>query len=236
MNYTLYPLGDQAIIIELGNKIHPSVQQKVQAVSVFIEERLQDWIRECVPSFTSVAVYYDPYKIKKLEMAASPYQFICEKIANLLQFIELDNIKKSRVVEVPVCYDQEFGPDLLYVAEYNNLTMEEVIHIHSSGEYLVHMIGFAPGFPYIGGMSTKIATSRRESPRLKIPAGSVGIAGIQTGIYPIETPGGWQIIGRTPLPLFLPNQNPPTLLRAGDTIKFVPISNEEYLKLEGPYL
>ena len=133
-----------------------------------------------------------------------------------------------RTVSIPVCYGGEFGPDLEYVARHNNLTTDEVIHIHSSGEYLVYMIGFAPGFPFLGGLSPKIATPRRPSPRATIPAGSVGIAGMQTGVYPIETPGGWQLIGRTPQKLFLPNENPPSLLQAGDVVKFCPISFQEY--------
>ncbi|MBO1911088.1 5-oxoprolinase subunit PxpB, partial [Microvirga sp. 3-52] len=116
------------------------------------------------------------------------------------------------------------GPDLEYVAKSNNLSIEEVIQIHSENEYLVYMIGFAPGFPFLGGMDKRIATPRKETPRLTIPSGSVGIAGKQTGVYPLETPGGWQIIGRTPLDLFLPDMSPPTLLEAGDKIRFMPVS------------
>jgi inhibitor of KinA len=135
---------------------------------------------------------------------------------------------KQRFVEIPVCYGGEYGPDLEAVAEYHHLSTSEVVEIHSKEEYLVYMIGFAPGFPYLGGMSEEIATPRRHSPRLSIPEGSVGIAGMQTGVYPISTPGGWQLIGRTPLELFCPNENPPTLLQSGDIVKFVPISLEEY--------
>ena len=139
---------------------------------------------------------------------------------------------KKRTIEIPVCYGGEFGPDLSVVAESNGLTEEEVIHIHSNGTYIVYMIGFAPGFPYIGGMPSEIATPRKSSPRLKIPSRSVGIAGSQTGIYPIETPGGWQLIGSTPLKLFSIHHNPPTLLQAGDHVRFKPISYEEYRYLE----
>jgi inhibitor of KinA len=129
-----------------------------------------------------------------------------------------------------VCYGGELGPDLEFVAEHNKLSAEEVIGIHSASVYLVYMIGFAPGFPYIGGMSGKIAAPRRSSPRLKIPAGSVGIAGSQTGIYPIETPGGWQLIGQTPLKLFQPESKSPSLLKAGDVIQFKPISYNQFLE------
>ena len=139
----------------------------------------------------------------------------------------------QRVVRIPVLYGGEFGPDLDFVAKHNGLTKDEVIAIHTSGDYTVHMIGFAPGFPFIGGMSERIAAPRRETPRLKIPARSVGIAGVQTGVYPIETPGGWQLIGRTPLELFLPDENPPSLLVAGDKITFYEITSEEYQDLRG---
>jgi inhibitor of KinA len=137
-----------------------------------------------------------------------------------------------RTVSIPVCYGGEYGPDLEYVARHHNLTPEEVISIHSEGEYLAYMIGFAPGFPFLGGLSEKIATPRRPSPRTSIPAGSVGIAGMQTGVYPISTPGGWQLIGQTPVKLFLPKQNPPSLLQAGDIVKFEPISKEEYQEMQ----
>jgi inhibitor of KinA len=135
-------------------------------------------------------------------------------------------------VEIPVCYGGEFGADLDFVAKHANLTPGEVIEIHSAADYLVHMIGFAPGFPYLGGMSSKIAAPRRSSPRLKVPAGSVGIAGEQTGIYPLETPGGWQLIGRTPLALFRPEQDPPTLLQPGDIVRFRPITPQQFRELK----
>ena len=127
-----------------------------------------------------------------------------------------------------MCYGGEYGPDLEEVARHNGLSVDEVIALHSGGEYLVYMIGFAPGFPYLGGMSERIAMPRRSSPRAQIPVGSVGIAGMQTGVYPIETPGGWQLIGRTPLALFRPEENPPSLLQAGNKVRFRPISADEF--------
>ena len=142
-----------------------------------------------------------------------------------------ESLKDQRTVEIPVCYGGDYGPDLEFVAQHNSLTEEKVVAIHSAADYLVYMIGFAPGFPYLGGMSEQIAAPRRESPRLQIPAGSVGIAGAQTGVYPIETPGGWQLIGRTPLELFRPTEDPPTRLRAGDIVRFRPITSEEFDRL-----
>ncbi|WP_052343591.1 5-oxoprolinase subunit PxpB [Bacillus massiliigorillae] len=236
MNYSLYPLGDRAILIEFGQVIHPDIQQKVQIISTFIEESMPEWLIEYIPAFTTITLFYDPIKILSKHSYILPYHFVCNEISQLLNNLQTNNTLEPRVVEIPVYYGGELGPDLEYVAEYNNLTTDEVIHIHSSGEYLVYMIGFAPGFPYLGGLSEKIATPRRQSPRLSIPPRSVGIAGEQTGIYPIETPGGWQIIGQTPLPLFLPNQNPPTMLKSGDIIKFKSISYTEFLELEGQHI
>jgi len=149
----------------------------------------------------------------------------------VLDQIELTHAQQPEIVEIPVCYGGEYGPDLGFVAEHNGLSQEEVIKIHSEGRYLTYMVGFAPGFPYLGGLSEKIAAPRKESPRLKIPEGTVGIAGNQTGVYPITTPGGWQLIGRTPFRLFHPGKNPPTLLKAGNIVVFKPISEQEYKQL-----
>lgn len=161
------------------------------------------------------------------------YRKMLKLLEEAIAEIDMNKTSKAKVVEIPVCYGGEFGPDIEFVAEHNHLSVQEVIDIHSSGEYLVYMIGFAPGFPFLGGMSEKIATPRRSSPRLVIPVGSVGIAGSQTGAYPIETPGGWQLIGRTPAALFCPQNHPPTLLDAGNMVKFKPITLEEYNAIKG---
>jgi inhibitor of KinA len=228
MDYRFHPLGDNAVIIELGEDINLETHQKVNMVTTLFDEQPFEWMIEYVPAFTTVTVFYDPLKISDFSSSTLPYDYVCGQLKPLLESLKIGEFSSERIVEIPVCYGGELGPDLEYVAEYNGLTPEEVIHIHSSGDYLVYMIGFAPGFPYIGGMSEKIATPRRESPRLKIPAGSVGIAGKQTGIYPIETPGGWQLIGRTPIKLFRPDDKSPSLLKAGDRIRFKPITIEEY--------
>jgi inhibitor of KinA len=229
MEFKLQPLGDNSVIIELGEDISRGIQQKVNKVSSFLDEQSFDWVVEYVPGFTTVAVFYDPLKIKTDTL---PYEKVCEELSSYLEKLDVEEGAEPRVVEIPVCYGGEFGPDLEEVAERNRLTPEEVIDIHSNGEYIVYMIGFAPGFPYIGGMDERIAAPRRKNPRLKIPAGSVGIAGKQTGVYPIETPGGWQLIGKTPRKLFLPEVDTPSLLQAGDQIKFVPIAEDEFQKWE----
>lgn len=233
MEYELYPLGEDAVLIELGKEINLETHQRVQMISGLLENHSPDWMTEYILAFTTITVFYDPFKITKAcQDHQLPYTYVCSQIRSLLETLQFKQNTQPRVVEIPVCYGGELGPDLDIVASVNHLTPEEVIQIHTSSDYIVYMIGFAPGFPYIGGMSEKIAAPRKETPRLKIPERSVGIAGMQTGIYPIETPGGWQLIGRTPIQIFTPEANPPSLLRAGDKIKFTAISFEEYEALE----
>ncbi|MCA1059835.1 5-oxoprolinase subunit PxpB [Rossellomorea aquimaris] len=236
MNYTLRPLGDHAVVIQLGSSIQNETHERVKAVTNLFENQRPHWLVEYIPAFTTVTLYYDPMKIIESHQPYQhtlPYKIVCSEIEHALSNMTLGEQEGSRIIDIPVCYGGEFGPDLEEVANHHQLTTEEIISKHANGDYLVYMIGFAPGFPYIGGMSPDIATPRRKSPRLKIPAGSVGIAGEQTGVYPIETPGGWQLIGRTPLKLFKPeNDDSPSLLQAGDRIRFKPISFEEYKALE----
>ncbi len=228
--YIFHPLGDQAVVLEVGKEINEETQQKVRLITSFLDSNMESWMIEYIPAFTTVTLFYDPVAVvsRFSGMGTLPYDMVCNRLRELLDSISSSRESTQRVVEVPVCYGGEMGPDLSVVASQNSLSEEEVIQIHSSGDYTVYMLGFAPGFPFIGGLSERIATPRRDSPRLKIPPRTVGIAGKQTGIYPIETPGGWQLIGRTPIELFCPDDTPPTLLRAGDKIKFTPISIDEY--------
>lgn len=236
MTYTIRPQGDHAVVIQLGNSIQQDTHELVKAVTNLFENQKIDWLVEFIPAFTTVTLYYDPIKIiesHKPFQNTLPYTVVCSEIEHMLSHLKTGEQEESRIIDIPVCYGGEFGPDLEEVANHHHMSTDDVIKIHTNGDYLVYMIGFAPGFPYIGGMSPEIATPRRESPRLKIPAGSVGIAGEQTGVYPIETPGGWQLIGRTPVKLFKPdNGESPSLLKAGDRIRFTPISPEEYKALE----
>ena len=225
MNISFSPLGDQAIVIELGQEINEQTEQQVRKMSALLESRPPEWMIEYIPAFTTVSIFYNPI--------LATYESVKTQLAQLLTQLSENLPVKSRTIEIPVCYGGEFGPDLEFVAQYNKLTPREVIEIHTAGTYSVHMIGFAPGFPFIGGMSEKIAAPRRESPRLRIPERTVGIAGIQTGVYPIETPGGWQLIGRTPLRLFRPDHDIPSLLRAGDKVVFREITPKDYYAWEG---
>jgi len=230
-NANIRPLGDSALVIQLGDGISPSIHEKVKNLSNLIEKDPFTGLIESVPSYNSLTIYYNPvsvYMASADKEVSSPYKKVSAIILALLDKLGTSEAPEQRLLTIPVLYGGEFGPDLEYVANYHGLSVEEVIQIHSSNDYLVYMIGFAPGFPFMGGMDERIATPRKDSPRLAIAPGSVGIAGKQTGIYPLETPGGWQIIGRTPLDLFLPKLSPPTLLQSGDRIRYVPITLEEY--------
>lgn len=221
-------------MLRLGSTITEETHRRVMALIARLEARPFAGLLECVPSFAAIAVHYDPFLVKKSRIGTelqhtTIYDTVCSRIQSLLSMEQLSNgSRKSRTVEIPVCYGEELGPDLDFVAEHNGLAEEEVIAIHARGTYLVYMIGFAPGFPYLGGMSGRIAAPRLQTPRTIIPQGSVGIAGEQTGVYPIATPGGWQLIGRTPLQLFQPQASIPSLLSPGDSVRFKPISREQY--------
>lgn len=220
---TIEPLGDRALVVHLGSEIDLPTFRAVRSLAAQLAATPLEGMIEIVPAFTTITIYYDPLRTTE-ERLRSSLGVLAERLDSLPP-------PEPRIVEIPVCYGGEFGCDLEFVAQQAGLAPGEVIAIHAEGEYLVHMIGFAPGFPYLGGMSPRIAAPRRGSPRLKIPAGSVGIAGDQTGIYPLETPGGWQLIGRTPLALFRPHENPPTLLQAGDLVRFVPITPTQFREL-----
>lgn len=234
---TFHPLGDAAIVIQAGTDISEDIHERVKQLFSCIEQHPFEGYVEAVQAFTNVTVFYEPYKVYQSaqlkQCAISPYEWVKDYIENLLE----DNWKegnqaKRRIVDIPVCYGGELGPDLEEVALINDLTPEEVVRIHTSGTYLVYMIGFAPGFPFLGGLSEKIAAPRRQTPRMSIPKGSVGIAGKQTGVYPISTPGGWQLIGQTPLSLFRPNAERPSLLKAGDEVRFVQLSEKEFFSMK----
>ncbi|WP_340400254.1 5-oxoprolinase subunit PxpB [Paenibacillus sp. FSL H8-0079] len=220
----LSPLGETAVIIDCGDHLSEAVQRRVMSVCDLLEKRTLPAMIEWVPSYTSVTLFYDPF--------ISSYPELCLILLQQLNQMKESVQNKPRTVTIPVCYGGEWGPDLDYVASEHGLTTEEVIAIHTSGDYLVHMIGFAPGFPYLGGLSERIATPRRATPRLRVEAGTVGIGGKQTGIYPVDTPGGWQCIGRTPLRLFRPDENVPSLLAAGDRVRFKQITMRDYLALK----
>ena len=214
------PAGDKALVVELGGSISQEINRRVRSLLLAIETQGVPGIIELVPSYRSVLVYYDPLRLSLVDLE--------ERLADLELDLEEAPSDMPSVIEVPTVYGGEHGPDLEYVAEHAGLSPAEIIHIHSSTDYVVYMMGFTPGFMYLGGMSEKITTPRLLTPRTAIPAGSVGIAETQTGVYPIESPGGWQLIGRTPIQLFDPRRDPPVLVEVGDYIRFVPVAEEAY--------
>lgn len=214
------PAGDRAIAVELGNAISVSINRKVQSLLAAVEGQEIPGVVDLVPSYRSLLVYYDPLLVS--------FSDLTQRLSDLEQDLDQAAAHTPKLLEIPTVYGGEYGPDLAHVAEHNGLTPEEVVQIHSGAEYLVYMMGFTPGFPYLGGMSERIATPRLQTPRPLIPAGSVGIAEQQTGVYPTESPGGWQLIGRTPVQLFDPQREPPAVVAAGDFIRFVPITETTY--------
>lgn len=227
----IFQISECAVLVEFGKEINKYINGKVRAFSSYLDGHPFKGMVEYIPAFTSVTIFYDPLKINSKSPYERVHSMIMEILSNMTSSIEI----KEKIVRIPVCYGGKLGPDIEYVAEHNKISVDEVIKIHSSGEYLVYMVGFAPGFPYLGGMSKRISSPRRKSPRTSIPAGTVGIAGMQTGVYPISTPGGWQLIGSTPEKLFRPDDNPPSLLSSGDIVKFYPISFDEYENYKGAY-
>ncbi len=213
--------GDSSLVIELGNEISTEINYNLKKITEYLDSLNHKGIKDLLPTYRSIIVYYNPLIITFDEIKS-----MVEK--NIAISSEKGGKTKKEIVEIPVLYGGEHGPDIENIATHNNLTIEEVIDIHTSGEYLVYMLGFTPGFPYLGGMDKKIATPRLTTPRTKIPGGSVGIAGEQTGVYPIDSPGGWQLLGNSPLEFFNPVKEKPFLLKAGEYIKFVQISQEEY--------
>ncbi len=209
------PMGDQALLAVLGDRIDPGVNDRVHRLAGLIREASVPGVTDLVPAYATLAVHYDP--------GAWLFEPLGRELARLWAGSAQARLPEPRRVEIPVRYGGEFGPDLAEVASRCGLTEDEVVARHSAAEYRVYMLGFAPGFAYLGGLDPAIAAPRRSTPRTRVPAGSVGIAGMQTGIYPLETPGGWQIIGRSPRPLFRPESAEPCLLRPGDRLRFVPI-------------
>ena len=220
-----FPAGDQALVVELGNKIDPLTNGRVRNLMDAIEAAKVKGVFDLVPTYRSILVYYDPMRTSSSTLPSN--------IIYLYLYLEDQAVDEPRTVEIPTLYGSEYGPDLEFVAEHAGLTPQEVIDIHSAADYLVYMMGFSPGFPYLGGLSEQLATPRLETPRLEIPAGSVGIAESQTGVYPVASPGGWRLRGRSPLRMFDAEAEPPSRLAAGDYVRFVPIASEtEYMKLQ----
>ena len=215
--------GDTSVAVVFGDEISADINMKIRSFDELLNEEQIEGVFETVPTYCTLTVHYAPEVIR--------YGALRQKLQELLAVSHRAQKMNTVVMEIPVCYGGEYGPDLDFVAKYNKLSPEEVVRIHTSAEYLIYMLGFTPGFSYMGGMDERIATPRLESPRVLIPAGAVGIAGKQTGIYPIDPPGGWQLIGRTPVRLYDAHRDNPILLDAGLHVKFVSIDDAEFKRI-----
>jgi inhibitor of KinA len=219
---TLKPLGDSAVVASLGTDIDDAALRRVGRLAEALEHDRPAGVVDLVPAFASVTVFYDAAQ-------SGGYERLCAEIVARAQRMETGEVgRETRMTVIPVCYGGAGGADLAEVAAQAGLSADEVVGLHTGGDYLVQAIGFAPGFAYLGGLPERIHTPRRKTPRTEVPAGTVGIGGAQTGVYPLVTPGGWNLIGRTPLRLFDSARKEAALLRTGDRVKFRAISGEEF--------
>lgn len=217
------PVGECAVSVEVGDDISPIVGRRVRELTAQIDSLAAEWLIDVVPAYRSILVYYDPVVVTFETVTAQLSRLAAAAPAAL---------PPPRLIHVPVHYGGSDGPDIQFVADHAGLSVADVVATHAAADYLVHMIGFTPGYPYLGGTPARLAVPRLETPRLRVPSGSLAIAQQQTGIYPIESPGGFRLIGRTPVPLFDARLDPPALMRAGDTVRFVPVEESAYADIE----
>lgn len=222
--FEIFSLGENAVTVHFGNEISSDMNNRVIELDRHFDENPFPGFIEMVPAYASLTIFYDVFQVRKtftsFQTAFDAVKYIVEKaLENPENLVE----KSSALIEIPVCFADEYAPDLEFIAVTKNLSKNKIIEIFTAQTYQVYMLGFLPGFAYMGEVNEKIAVPRRENPRMSVPKGSVGIAGRQTGIYPLLSPGGWQIIGKTDLELFTPNDEKPTLLQTGDLVKFYPV-------------
>lgn len=220
MDIKVMPAGDSALVVEFGNEINEAVNEKVHALVKKIRQENIPGITEMIPTFRSLLVSYDMLQIS--------YSKLSVMLSVLSRELEMNQAAHHRIVKIPCCYGARFGADLTDMERLTGLSREEIIEIHSSVDYKIYMLGFLPGFVYLGGLDKRLEVPRLDTPRVRIGKGAVGIGGNQTGIYPMDSPGGWRLIGGTPVDLYDPEREDPVLLRAGEYIRFVPISIMDY--------
>ncbi|MCI7179571.1 MAG: 5-oxoprolinase subunit PxpB [Schaedlerella sp.] len=223
-NIRILTAGDSSLLIEFGKIISPDINRKIAVTVQLIKAQQTPGVVDIIPAFCSLLINYDPRVIS--------YEEIRDRMQTILKIDVKADAARKKIYEIPVCYGGEFGPDLDNIAQHAGLSPEEVIQIHSSRDYLIYMLGFLPGFCYLGGLDERIHTPRLANPRLKISAGSVGIGGSQTGIYPLDSPGGWQLMGMTPVKTYDPQREVPILVEAGDYIRFIPIDKDEFYRIK----
>jgi inhibitor of KinA len=233
--YQIFPLGDSAITVDFGNTIDENINNKVLSLFRSLQQKPVEGMVEAVPAYSSITIIYDPVHIRKIisrqELA---FTWIKKRIETFLQTDREAKADTSRLIRVPVCYDESFGTDLRLIAAQKKISIEEIIRLHTGCTYRIFMLGFLPGFPYLGGLDAQLETSRKQQPQM-VSRGSVAIAGRQTGIYSLASPGGWNIIGRTPVILFDAKKDSPALFKAGDQVEFFPVSKEAFYHYQHEY-
>ena len=224
-NIRILTAGDSSLLVEFGKEISPDINRKIAATVQLMREQHIEGVVDVIPAFCSLLVNYDPRVVR--------YDKMKKRLESLVRMDIKVGAEKRKIFQSPVVYGGEYGPDLATIAQHAGLSEAEVIDIHSSRDYLIYMLGFLPGFCYLGGLDERIHTPRLSNPRLKIRAGSVGIGGSQTGIYPLDSPGGWQLMGMTPVKTYDPEREVPILVEAGNYIRFVPVDEAEYRRIQG---
>ena len=223
-SYQIIPVGDQALAIEFANRIDPVVNRHLQQIGRYILKQHLSAVKTIIPAYRTLTVTFDG--------GQTSFEELKDQLEPLIEKSMNAPLPSSKTWLIPVCYGGKYGPDLAFIAEHAGMSEEEVIALHSSKDYLIYMLGFLPGFCYLGGLDERLHTPRLATPRIKIDAGSVGIGGSQTGIYPMDSPGGWQLMGMTPVKTYDPERETPILVEAGDYIRFVPVDEDEYLRIK----
>lgn len=220
----ILPEGDCSLLLVFGQEINPDINRKITAVVKLIRHQHILGLMDIIPSYCAILINYNPHIIKYIDLR--------RRIEKILR-MDINSVsREKRIFDIPVLYGGIYGPDIENIASSAGISVEEVIKIHSSSDYLIYMLGFLPGFCYLGGLDERIHTPRLPNPRLKITAGSVGIGGASTGIYPMDSPGGWQLMGRTPVKTYDPDRKNAILFEAGDYIHFVPVTEERYKEIK----
>jgi inhibitor of KinA len=226
------PLGDRALLVEVGDHADPATVARIRALADYLARLGLPGVLDFVPALCTIGVHYDPERWRDQSEARTPYEMLVARIQQALPELASLEVSDGPLREIPVCYEPEFAEDMEALAGAHGLSTEQIIEIHSGTVYTVYMIGFAPGFAYLGPLDERLELPRRETPRARVPAGSVAVANQYTGIYPADLPGGWHVIARTPLPLFDSSRDQPSLLGAGDRVQFVPIGAAAFRKLQ----